>query len=82
MVAFPLSPSQGFGKVFCVEHAIVSVRKISSVKVVFVFEVFLFKSSDKVVSLVKQVQAFGYFSDIYCIAQVAALVRLLVPMTE
>ena len=31
-----LSPSQGFGKVFCVEHATVSVRMISLVEVVLV----------------------------------------------
>ena len=34
-----LSPSQGFRKVFCVEHAIVSVIKISLVGLVLVFKV-------------------------------------------
>ena len=46
-----LSPSQGFGKVFCVEHATVSVGKMSLLEVVLVFEV-SFKSSDKIESLV------------------------------
>ena len=41
-----MSPSQAFGKVFCVEHATVSVRKMSLVEIVLVFE-FSFKSSDK-----------------------------------
>ena len=50
---------KGLGRCF-VEHARVSVRKLSLVEVVLAFEV-SFKSSDKIEFLVFQVQTFRLF---------------------
>ena len=64
---FPgLSHSQGFGKVFCVEHATVSVRKMSLVEVVLVFKVFLqVKWYDWVFGEASS-KLFGYFRHCWC----------------
>ena len=70
LARFQMSPSQGFRKVFCSQHATVSVRKLSFLEIVLVFE-FSFKSSDKMISVLGVSSSnLRLFSDIVCVAKV------------